>query len=51
MEVSRLHALEARHADLDRQIDAEEHRPLPDQLMLVALKKQKLRLKEEMHVH
>ena len=41
-------ALEARHAGIDRQINAEAQRPLPDQAVLHELKKQKLRLKEEL---
>lgn len=40
-------ALEAKHAGLDRRIAEETQRPLPDQAMLHDLKKQKLRLKEE----
>ena len=41
-------ALEAKHAGLDRQIAAEAQRPSPDQTVLHDLKKQKLRLKEEL---
>lgn len=41
-------ALEAKHAGLDRQIAAETQRPSPNQTMLHDLKKQKLRLKEEL---
>lgn len=40
-------ALETKHATLDRRIAEEEHRPLPDAAVVAALKKQKLRLKEE----
>ena len=40
-------ALETKHANIDRQIAAEAHRPHPDDLVLTTLKKQKLRLKEE----
>lgn len=40
-------ALETRHATLDRRINAEAQRPVPDALILADLKKQKLRLKEE----
>lgn len=39
--------LRAKHAMLEEQIDAEQLRPLPDQLTLAQLKKEKLRLKEE----
>ncbi len=44
-------ALETKHADLDRRIAAEVHRPMPDSFLLSSLKKQKLRLKEEMRPH
>lgn len=40
-------ALETKHADIDRQIAEEAHRPHPDDLLLATLKKRKLRLKEE----
>ena len=40
-------ALETKHATLDRRIHAESRRPLPDTAVLADLKKQKLRLKEE----
>jgi hypothetical protein len=43
-----LSALEARHEALERKIDAESHRPLPDSRALADLKKQKLRVKEEL---
>ena len=41
-------ALQAKHADLDARIEREEHRPLPDTSLLHQLKKQKLKVKEEM---
>ena len=41
-------ALATKHATLDRQIAAESHRPLPDPQVLAGLKRQKLRLKEEL---
>lgn len=40
-------ALKNRHADLERKIDEEEKRPLPDEALIAELKKQKLRLKDE----
>jgi hypothetical protein len=40
-------ALETKHATLERRIAEEAHRPLPDTGLLADLKKQKLRLKEE----
>jgi len=48
MQTAHLSALEAKHAGLDKQIVAESQRPHPDTVTLAALKKQKLRLKEEM---
>jgi len=41
-------ALESKHANLDRRISTELQRPLPDTVAVAALKKQKLKLKEEM---
>lgn len=40
-------SLRSKHARLERQIDEEQHRPLPDSTMLIKLKREKLRLKEE----
>lgn len=48
MQTAHFSALEAKHAVLERQIDAETQRPLPDAATLAALKKQKLRIKQEM---
>lgn len=39
-------ALETVHANLERQIDEESHRPLPDQTHLTELKREKLKIKE-----
>lgn len=39
-------SLRAKHALLEQQIDEEQHRPLPDQMTLAHLKREKLRLKE-----
>lgn len=41
-------ALETKHNALDRRIAEESTRPLPDAQILAGLKKQKLRLKEEL---
>lgn len=43
-----LAALEAKHAGLEAQLVNELQRPVPDTGMLASLKKQKLRLKDEM---
>lgn len=40
-------SLERRHADLDRLVDEETGRPVPDSLRLTELKREKLRIKEE----
>lgn len=39
-------SLRAKHARLEQLIDDEQHRPLPDNAVLVRLKREKLRLKE-----
>jgi len=39
--------LKDKHHKLDLQIRAEQHRPLPDDIVLSELKKKKLHLKEE----
>jgi hypothetical protein len=44
---SRLESLKTRHAILERSIADEDQRPLPDHEALSRLKRQKLRLKEE----
>jgi hypothetical protein len=41
-------ALESKHATLDRRITEEAGRPLPDATILHDLKKQKLKIKEEL---
>jgi hypothetical protein len=48
MQTAHFTALEAKHAVLDRKINAESQRPLPDATTLATLKKLKLRVKEEM---
>ena len=48
MQTAHISALEAKHAVLDQRISAESQRPLPDALAIADLKKQKLKLKEEM---
>ncbi len=40
-------ALQEKHATLEKRITDELHRPLPDQATLARLKKEKLKLKEE----
>jgi len=45
---SHLSALKQKHTDLDNRLEQEEGRPMPDELVLHDLKKQKLALKDEM---
>jgi hypothetical protein len=40
-------SLRSKHALLEQQIDDEMHRPLPDQATLSRLKREKLRIKDE----
>ncbi|MGK7862094.1 YdcH family protein [Falsiroseomonas sp. E2-1-a4] len=47
-EAARIRSLEARHATLETRIAEEGGRPRPDDLALMRLKREKLRLKEEM---
>lgn len=47
MQTTHQTALETKHAVLDQRITDETHRPMPDATVLAGLKKQKLRLKEE----
>jgi hypothetical protein len=51
MENGHISALQAKHAGLDQRIRAENSRPLPDATLLAELKKQKLRIKEELKAH
>lgn len=48
MEKAHEAALQTRHEGLEARIDAEHHRPLPDDLAIARLKKEKLRLKDEL---
>lgn len=41
-------SLETHHASLENKLLEERKRPQPDEKLIVALKKQKLRLKDEM---
>ena len=46
MDTSHVSALQLKHAGLERQIQEELSRPLPDNAVVQTLKKQKLRIKE-----
>jgi hypothetical protein len=47
MQQAHVSALEAKHAGLEARINEEIQRPMPDTATLNRLKKEKLRLKEE----
>nr|WP_298795468.1 DUF465 domain-containing protein [uncultured Acetobacter sp.] len=44
---SRIESLKSRHSRIDKQISSEGGRPRPDERVLMCLKLQKLRIKEE----
>ena len=46
MDKAHVDALSNKHAALQAQIDAEEHRPHPDDYLLAQLKKAKLKVKD-----
>ena len=48
MESSHVTALQAKHEGLERRIREEMNRPAPDGTKIQALKRQKLRIKEEL---
>lgn len=43
----RIESLRTKHKSLDVELDAEVHRPLPDAALVTKLKREKLRLKDE----
>lgn len=47
MENSHISALMSKHADIDARITEENQRPQPDMATIARLKKEKLKLKEE----
>jgi hypothetical protein len=47
MDQAHIAALQTRHAGLDERIARESQRPMPDSALIARLKKEKLRLKEE----
>ncbi|MFC0687314.1 MULTISPECIES: DUF465 domain-containing protein [Sphingomonadaceae] len=51
MDTPHVSALQLKHAGLERQLHDELSRPMPDAVMIQALKKRKLKLKEEMSRH
>ncbi len=51
MNQAQAESLEQKHAALEALIDEEEHRPHPDDLRIHQLKKEKLRVRDEMTGH
>jgi hypothetical protein len=47
MDQAHIAALQTRHAGLEQRIAEESQRPMPDSGLIARLKKEKLRLKEE----
>jgi hypothetical protein len=48
MEASHVSALQTKHAGLEQRIAEELARPLPDEAVLMQLKRRKLKIKEEL---
>ncbi len=48
MEQPHVSALQLKHAGIERQLNDELNRPLPDHAIIQSLKKRKLRIKEEL---
>jgi hypothetical protein len=51
MDSSHLSALQLKHAGIERQLNRELSRPLPDDVVIQDLKKRKLRIKEQILQH
>lgn len=51
MQTSHVSALQQKHAGIERQIQQEMSRPIPDAVAVQALKKRKLKIKEEIARH
>ena len=48
MDTSHLSALQLKHAGLERRLQEEMNRPMPDIAIVQTIKKRKLRIKEEL---
>jgi hypothetical protein len=48
MESTHISALQTKHAGLEKQIQMEMSRPLPDDTLVAQLKRKKLKIKEEL---
>lgn len=44
---ARIESLRSKHAEIEAVLDTEARRPMPDEKLLLALKRQKLRIKDE----
>jgi len=51
MDTSHVSALQLKHAGLEKQLQDEMSRPMPDNATIQDLKKRKLRIKEELSQH
>ena len=51
MDSSHVSALQAKHEGLEQRLRDEMARPVPDSSMIQTLKKQKLKIKEELLLH
>ena len=47
-QASHVEALKSKHAELEAQIEQENNRPLPDDVLIHELKRHKLRIKDEL---
>lgn len=45
---ARIESLRSKHAELEAVLDTEARRPLPDEKLIIALKRRKLRIKDEL---
>ncbi|MCB2074911.1 MAG: DUF465 domain-containing protein [Novosphingobium sp.] len=48
MDTSHVSSLQLKHAGLEKRIEEEMSRPMPDNAVIQSLKKRKLRIKEEL---
>ena len=48
MDTSHASALQMKHAGLERRLEQELNRPLPDDVVIQEIKKRKLRIKEQL---
>ena len=46
-QANHISSLHEKHAELEKALDTENSRPLPDQIVIAEIKKHKLRIKDE----